>query len=698
MINKNKYLGLSAILTLLIFICIFFLIKTAEKKINFTPINFNNYIDSYRSYLLTGKDLNMYTSISSMEYPYVRVAPWSKKYFITQWLESVDLINGKYDELFFSNKRIAELMKWGNELTILETFDTTNNKMSQNKSADYSSWESIFTRYMLLMETKINKTINAKINNKSQLLQLRGYLEKNNNTILQTIYNLKVNNDKKQYLYRINSRIFSYLNKIIPNDIVYPNPTIAEYSLDKLNKNNDYGLYDLTVNLSNKINIPGDQLLLSINNKTPLIENSIKDLKKYYRNISLDSNSRSLFLQIPKINNINKNEIKYGSNTMVFKIPPEKIPSTVLLSLNYHFPHPVTITVEQTYKENNTITKTLDNSEFMNFIKLVVDFIKRTVPMKNVIFKNQEEVKNETILNEFLDPSNNNISFVRILKFHDDRELIDVRITLSSTQPFSAESIESTDLVFTPVYIPDIQIKKTSSFKSQRKILYYRKGNYSYSIYITNTNTDEDDYIVNSLHFGWKIDSKQHLNNNHYKLNIIYWPLPFLRNFVLISIFVFLLFLLYLLAKYFAEKRMLQIEITFTKKYKKIYKEICQILNIVKTTVIYIYKIFKILSYKIKFFTLCLALFGTFLHIFIVPIRHDFLILNIITLWLISLIGYNAKKETCFKIAFFFVAFSFVCSILGLANQAELTSVWAVYFLIIGTIQITVSMLLKYEE
>lgn len=100
-------INLIIILTLIIF---------SHEEPNFKQIsNIDNYPKEFTFDPIYN---NGFVNVSPIEYPHVEIAPFDIRYAYIPFKESRDLNNNKYDELFYANKRVAELLKWGNEMPI----------------------------------------------------------------------------------------------------------------------------------------------------------------------------------------------------------------------------------------------------------------------------------------------------------------------------------------------------------------------------------------------------------------------------------------------------------------------------------------------------------------------------------------------------------------------------------------------------
>lgn len=226
--NRKYYLILS-LLSFFIFI-LFYLVplEPSLPSVNNLPISKRvSYTIAPMSSYRIWEEVNLYL-------PSVRVRPNDRMYFLIQLRERLDLRFGNRDELFFAEKRIAELERWGDSLSIAQ-------------------WKNIFDSYSeLITKYKEKKLLGTSQKQKlDQIIFLYQKINAHESKLGEIIHNAslltKTKTELSNYIYTtINALKFT----LIQND---NNDSLA-YSLDSIILDKEFGTYSVGSNESIEIN------------------------------------------------------------------------------------------------------------------------------------------------------------------------------------------------------------------------------------------------------------------------------------------------------------------------------------------------------------------------------------------------------------------------------------------------------------
>ncbi len=119
-----------------------------------------------------------------ISYPFVKTPPWDIKYPLLTFREEFHLGTKRFDELFFAEKRIAELLLWGNQLKV--NYSIKSGGVESLKAwwktqtiKSYDSWEASLTRYVLRMENRFKElqSLSSQQNQNSERIYLATHIK-----------------------------------------------------------------------------------------------------------------------------------------------------------------------------------------------------------------------------------------------------------------------------------------------------------------------------------------------------------------------------------------------------------------------------------------------------------------------------------------------------------------------------------------
>ncbi|MEN9327862.1 MAG: hypothetical protein RI947_670 [Candidatus Parcubacteria bacterium] len=219
----------------------------------YTPVDAENYTTTLTPIYLPDIVVDAYPNIS--------VKPSEKKYFTAMLKEYADQLSNDYTQLFFADKRAAEIQKWGDELTILKPLnhgDIRTNQliewwskkkiMGWGNNEIYGSWESELARFAIHV-TKHKKSIT----NTTEKASLASTLLRDREGIHSIINTLNKPVEDQLYLRKLTNEIFNTLMSglQIPQEIF--NPYHINFSTEHFAETKEYGTYDIGVDIPSSL-------------------------------------------------------------------------------------------------------------------------------------------------------------------------------------------------------------------------------------------------------------------------------------------------------------------------------------------------------------------------------------------------------------------------------------------------------------
>ncbi|MDO8609967.1 MAG: hypothetical protein Q7R95_05430, partial [bacterium] len=586
-------------------------------------INLTNAID--KEYVLDQKnDLN--DEFSARPIPAVSVKPNTNKYRLVLIKEYLDSF-GKYDQLFFASKRIAELEKWGRELDWKKSLD-------QYKNHVIAYWERINKNDKQIKYPEFKATLQAHYRMLEELI----FFQSNNQV---------KNIQKMQYV----DQIFNQFSQLVPNDtIIFTNNSY--YPIYNIIKDKEYGIYNISSQINNNYNYLQNIQLLSKDKAyyPQIIDSDDHETKQVlFNNVLIDkSNSQfsAITIKLPEI----KNEILNWTESFNIASPNSYAYKTLIKNLNpgqyqiniaYAFKNSASIRIEEQVATTESKLKYRVNSLYQQTIyphgysHIFSDFF-------------QKSESNEEILSTFLN--------------------IESKIELTP------DEINSISLYFTPIIQLELTAHKISELPDIKPIISTNKiRDTEYKITTIDLTYDQDQKILDSLGFGWRvIDQSQ--NNNQSEYVIFYWV-----KYVIGFMIVFLV--LSIIGVIFYTHERYQTILNYLKSFWK-------------KAVIYpiqsSWRIFQYVCAQIRSVLLFFVIPGLLIDIFIIQGNNNIVILLLTGFWVLILIGYNIEARINFVFALIFLILCLILIILKLDPFAEKSAIWLYIMLIIGTFQLLI--------
>lgn len=193
--------------------------------------------------------------------PSVRFSPLEKKYIFLPYLETINVFSKKYDEAFYSSKRIAEIQVWHADLQIAGNITSTSQLLDwwEKKQPklwnpwsweNYGYWESDLARYIPGMEIALEK-LNHLPPTRARYLGVKEIylvLSSDQKYLRDIIGNSNLNLDEKKYLLNLQNEVFTTLYSQFP----FPATFLQEenkdvYVPEEITGANDFGMYQVSI-------------------------------------------------------------------------------------------------------------------------------------------------------------------------------------------------------------------------------------------------------------------------------------------------------------------------------------------------------------------------------------------------------------------------------------------------------------------
>lgn len=365
---KNIFIGLLSLLSvILVYFCFF----------HQGPVRNNlNNRDQQNVYYLQAIKYNSTADQSLYQLPYnLRVSPLSKGY--KGEIEKEDkLLSDKQEPMSFISKRIAELIRWGEDIKITGKKEIAGNEIS---------WESCLQRYSKLIDRQFDyiKSQDIPDADKNEILsQFTTVFNYHWQILNRVVSGLKKSENEKQYLLSVIGNILNgkvgYINSIVPK----VNPYRVQYSLKPVYKEGNWGNFKILIS-SPDINDKYDNLKISFNGQTP--DNN---------EINIKNGNEQLYVDFPKIDILSDQKwqekiINASGQQYQYEIliPLVNNANEYFLSVNNDFDFSVFVSIDQmffdplsnTEKSNKALNKEFAShynlNEFHDRVVLKNDFI-----------------------------------------------------------------------------------------------------------------------------------------------------------------------------------------------------------------------------------------------------------------------------------------------------------------------------------
>ena len=242
--KKNPIRNLIILLVLgnilLVILASFFL------RSNFPEINskeISNYKKEYSPVPIYNQGL---TSSITIKYPFLKTPPWDFRYLFVPSKEESVIQTKKYDHFFYADKRIAELLKWGESIPAngvkynnsRELVTSLKESWRLQKIKNYNSWEAVLARYIEHVENVerelVSQIENNHLDKSREVADLLSRLQAHRLDLNTFIDTTKKSDDQKKYLHKLVDAIQDHLSKNILLVLPQYNPHAIYYSISDI--------------------------------------------------------------------------------------------------------------------------------------------------------------------------------------------------------------------------------------------------------------------------------------------------------------------------------------------------------------------------------------------------------------------------------------------------------------------------------
>jgi len=584
------------------------------------------------------------------ELPTVRNKPSnSLKYQLIQLNESVDLKTKKYSPLFFADKRVAELMEWG-------------------KDFDFQMWEDLLNKYYDLVDFSLSNYSTLQTSN--SLTEIYSHILTHRNLISEKINEIS-DNKQRQLLVIITDDIFQTIEKRIIKLLPPTSPNMVTYSFVDVLKNKDFGYFDVSVDTTYLPNYFLTNTNLTINDQVfSVSEFDQENNQLVFHNIPLTGKEKSISLHLKPINltpSIIWEEITPPTETEApyqYILPIENLP----YAINYRY---------------QFISK-IDQSAQLQLEQQYATMEAELNPKNKEVQYYYPTEKTDTLIDHYIYPHYVPFTIRDEIKVESLRpNIIQTQVKLTTQKQLTTEDIKTLRFNIYPYLSPIVTITKTAAFvNTVPKLNMIQQPDQKYQLSFQNTTTQQEQYIISSLGFGWK--PSHSLSTDAVELG--FWPRPILGYLLLFSLFTLFFYGSFLFLKIKKPQQTNWVEKLFS------YETYRLIILVIKWPFKTLWKVIKYVSINTRLFWLLVSLIGILFDIFIFKKNSDFTTLLFTFTWILAMIGYQMEARTSFLFALFYLVLCPFLLIMKLDFIAEKAAIWTYMMLVVGTIQSVVEL------
>lgn len=610
-------------------------------------------LSGFSQYTLAQDSVKYLTYNLAINQPYPNTPPDDRKYWLVDLKDNFDLYFGNYTDLDMAEKRVVEMEKWGNNLSI-----SMAKLSSSEKRLD--TWENfVAQRYRTYIDRYIQDQVEKPLGSAcdyseytkayENAIKVKKLLLSHQRRLELVTYNLHVDAKKLAYIQELVGSGFRELNTRIDKYISDYSPEFFTYDLKPLKYSHDYGTYNIYSDneLLQKQFPKIDLKNVDVTSATDLLSDNIKSVEPLDLSVArtmVDENIDFLKYENISLNLIDNEFRKSVTKTGQFEY---LINLTDLKPLTKYY-------LRYSYQIQNTHPK-LDHP-LLNF-SVINQYLEYSKKLK----------KEALVTNKFVDgpiiPNNIKKTYEQILDI-PDMKMLDIKYQLTITSPFELDTknLSNIKVEMYEFIDPEITISKVG-YINKPTIEYVKKDSNEYQIAYTNLSKSQIDEVISKLGWGWEVVPQKSESQKVRKLESNKTETITVK-FTLLNKIIFILSLIFtylMLGKY------IFLSLKFIWKY--------------------FWKIVSVICLKSKIFLLSISLFLIIIDIFLIPKTYDIITFSLIILWIGAVVGYRLEGRFSFASA---LAFLVICPIsLILKNEfiAEKAAIWTYMFLVVGTVQ-----------
>ena len=347
----------------------------------------------------------------------------------------------KDDRLFQLNKKVAQLIKWNNDL----------------------DWQKQLNEYEILFIPYINSKTSV-----FELIKLRKILNTHFFDLQTALHNTIKSDAEKMEISRKLDSVFEKIEAKINLNLPAYNPYVIKYSLNEIDQQKEYGAYNASINLSSFID-NSMNLQIKENSYFPTINQINK--KVVFNNILINKNSRFLTLNISKAATLllDNWEEKYESDFSKF----------------YYYLDIENLEPKEKY-----------------FLKFSTNLENNLLFVFSEEYKKGGQIVEKTLVNQVFYP-NKNLNYSNTFETNKQKVGYFYRAVLVSKKPLPGRTLKKTRLEIIP--IKKIALTKVKNLENTKPaVTLKRTGPNRFQMITTDTTFDQDKYIMENLSYGWR--------------------------------------------------------------------------------------------------------------------------------------------------------------------------------------------------
>jgi|GEM_PF-5844320 len=586
---------------------------------------------------------------AGFELPTVQTKPGaSLRYQIAQQIELIDLKTKKYTPLFFADKRVAELIRWGKEF-------------------DYDMWENILNRYFDLLKQSIDNSLTRQPAN--SLADIYSHVLTHQTLISQKIAEFGPDDKQKRLMQILSDDIFHAIDKKFDRLLQDPPVNWTVYPLNEILKNRDFGYYNILIDFADLPGVDRTDIHLVLGGQSYLPSYFDKENKQLvFEKIPITLREKSIILRLKSINLTPYPtwEITLpstGEEPYQYKLPLINLPLPVRYRWQFtsKLGQPAKLQLEQSYATEEAILNkrtdevigyfpTVQSDELINF-QLYPHYISFTA-------KDQTDVKTLR------------------------QNVIKTWVKLTTKGKLSGEQIQSLRFDIFPFLSPSITAVKAADLPDNKpSINQFPQKNHRYRLILKNTSLAQNQYVMQSIGFGWQPTKVIADNPSAFEVELGFWPSAVLRNILIFAIICLFFYANWYYLKIKCPAHTNWVAQLFSKT------------TAVKITRVLIFPLklililIKSLSANFRLFWLVITLVGILFDIFFFKKSSDFITILFTLTWSFSLVGFRFEARTSFLFALLCLTLCPFLLIFKLEFMAEKAAIWTYMMLVVGTVQ-----------
>ncbi|MCL4374584.1 hypothetical protein M1523_01845 [Patescibacteria group bacterium] len=586
----------------------------------------------------------------NITYPTVEVFPnHSLKYQLVQLIETNDLRTNNQTPLFFADKRVAELMRWG-------------------KNLDYTGWEDVVNRYYNLMVRAIDYATD------DELTTVQSHFLTHQDQIDQTIEQSEKNAEEKVVLRNLIDSVMTSINHRIERNAPPPDPNRINYQLTGLANDREFGRYDVLVDFSQLPDSYRTSLSLAVGDRifkpTDFISS---DRLLVFSGISINDRVKTIALLVSPFPLTEpsdgwQNQMTETAPVYQYRlgIKPFPFPGDYYWQFSGRINQPAQLRLEEKYATREAITNP-HSSETTDYVPTL---------------------KTDHLIDYQLYP--HQLSVIIRNQFHIDplpEQPLTNSVIVATKKPMSQENVRSLSFTIAQFLNPTVYLEKTGRLPGQDPMTQLTAlPGHNYQLIFKQTTTAQQQYVLDALGFGWRPQLTVIASATTSFVKLRFWPrqvLWFVLWFLLTGLGIYSLWF-YLKCRHPQQTNWIG-RLCFRRSTTTVIKILAVPLKLV-------WRLIKFTSKKQRFLWLTIAVSGIVFDIFLFRSRSNWLLNVVFLSWILTVIGYQFEARLSFITALFYLSLCLLLLLLKADFMAEKAAVWGYLMLVAAVIQTLIAL------